>query len=211
MISDENGLLKFSDTEGNESTYNGIDEGIYTLQEIQAPKDYTINEKIYAININPHYDENVQRFIGTDVQVMDTILDEDGNITSYVTKTGKDGEPTMAFVTGTNYDYDAYGKLIQTYTDTQWVSKQNDVYDGKIANLENPDTDQHITTISWDETDTDATKKDISADAIGIVNTKLTRLPSTGGIGTLIYTIGGFAAALAGVFIINKKKDESNS
>lgn len=211
MISDENGLLKFSDTEGNESTYNGIDEGIYTLQEIQAPKDYTINEKIYAININPHYDENVQRFIGTDVQVMDTILDEEGNITSYVTKTGTDGQPTMTFVTGTNYDYDAYGKLIQTYTDTQWVSKESDVYDGKIANLENPDTDQHITTISWDETDTDATKKNISADAIGIVNTKLTRLPSTGGIGTFLYTIGGFAAALAGVFIINKKKDESDS
>lgn len=203
LTSGDDGLLKFTSTMGEESAFDGIDEGIYTLQEIEAPKDYTINEKIYVVNINPKYDENVQRFIGTDVVIASANLDENNNIITYDIK-------DSTFVDGTNYDYDAYGKLIDEYTYTEWVSKQNDVYDGKIADLENTETDQHVTVITWNENDVDATKKDIKTDVIGIVNTKLTRLPSTGGLGTILYTVGGFALMGAAIHVVNKRrKDEA--
>ena len=43
-------------------------------------------------------------------------------------------------------------------------------------------------------------------DLVGIINTKLTRLPSTGSIGTIGFTVGGFALMGAGAYIIAKKK-----
>lgn len=195
LTADADGMIKF------DSTRDGIDEGIYTLQEIESPKDYAINEKIYVINVNPKFDENVQRFIGADIRVSGTNTDADGKIKTYDVK-------GSTFVDGTNYDYDAYGKLIKEYTYTEWLSEQQDKYSGKIAELANASTDKHNTTIKWDETDTNATKKKISADMIGIINTKLTRLPSTGGAGTLLYTLGGFTLMGAAVLVVGKKKKE---
>lgn len=197
LTSDENGVIKF------DSELDGIDEGIYTLQEIEAPKDYTINEKIYVIDVNPKFDEAVQQFIGTDVKIAAENLDKDGTITTYDIK-------GATFVDGTNYEYDEYKKLLSEYTYSESVSTLQDVYTGKIADLANDATAIHNTVISWNEEDT--TKKDVSADMIGIINTKLTRLPSTGGVGTILYTVLGFASAIGGIVILDKtlrKKDEN--
>ena len=45
-----------------------------------------------------------------------------------------------------------------------------------------------------------------------IVNTKLASLPSTGGIGTTIFTIGGcvIMIAAAALFFVNRRKSEEN-
>lgn len=50
-----------------------------------------------------------------------------------------------------------------------------------------------------------------SGDATAIVNTKLTALPSTGGIGTTIFTIGGCAIMIAAAFLFfaSRKKNEN--
>ena len=41
---------------------------------------------------------------------------------------------------------------------------------------------------------------------VGIVNTKLTRLPTTGGLGTVLFTIGGFITMGLAMIIAKKKK-----
>ena len=55
---------------------------------------------------------------------------------------------------------------------------------------------------------------DFTVDGTGnkIPNTKLASLPSTGGIGTTIFTIGGCAImiAAAALYFVNRRKSEEN-
>lgn len=241
MTSDETGMIKF------DSEQDGIDEGIYTLQEVEAPKDYTINERIYVIKVLPEFDTNVQRFIGADVKFgvvnNNTVPQDPGYQLGAITKKalaksgagdsvetpdapdakGTDTNDTkssstsnmkfkydvvsMTFVDGTNYDYDQYQKLIKSYTNSEWVSEQIDKYDGKISNLnldkETNDT-AHVTTVKFNVDNPN--QKDIEANMVGIVNTKLTRLPTTGGLGTVLFTIGGFITMGLAMIIAKKKK-----
>ena len=179
-----------------DSEFDGIDEGIYTLQEIEAPKDYTINEKIYVINVNPKFDESVQRFIGTDVKMKEA---------------GKLTYEDMTFVDGTNYEYDKYGQLLREYTYSEWASGQTDNYDGSIANLTSDS--KLLTTVKYDtvgEGEAAKEAKVAETDLVGIIDTKLTRLPSTGGIGTIVFTVSGFALLGVSAFLISKKKDNEN-
>lgn len=223
-----------------DSAQDGIDEGIYTLQEVEAPKDYTINERIYVIKVLPEFDTNVQRFIGADVkfgeinQSMVPVNPTDQGMhgklpaASGNVATETPNEPTndntkahsatnnsalsydiskMIFVDGTNYEYDEYQKLIKSYTYSEWVSAQTDKYDGKIANLnldKETNDEAHVTTVKFNIDNPD--QKDISANMVGIVNTKLTRLPTTGGLGTILFTIGGFITMGLATIIAKKKK-----
>lgn len=217
LTSDEKGMIKF------DSARDGIDEGIYILQEIEAPKDYTINDKIYVIDVNPTFDTNVQRFIGTDVKIGMAAGKNlsDINLANAL--------KSMTFVDGTNYDYDEYGKLLRSYTYSEWVSNQIDSYDGKVSDLTaataaqdstvNPtkgaQTEIHKTVVSYKtnaagETQKVAETKSSNTDLIGIINTKLTRLPSTGGVGTMLYTMGGFALMGVAAALLKKKKDEES-
>lgn len=198
LTSDENGMIKF------DSALDGIDEGIYTLQEVEAPKDYTINDKIYVIEVNPKFDTNTQQFIGTDVKIG---TNDAGDIATY----DIDG---ATFVDGTNYEYDEYGKLLTEYTYSEWVSNQIDNYDGNVDNLKAANTDQdatatgiHNTVVKYEvNADTNVAEKVAQTDLQGIINTKLTRLPSTGGIGTIGITVGGFALMGAAAYIVSKSK-----
>lgn len=206
LTSDEKGVITF------DSAVDGIDEGIYTLEEIEAPKDYTINDKIYVINVDPKFDENAQRFIGTDVKIGAANLDTEGNITNY----DIDGS---TFVTGTNYDYDEYGKLLQSYTYDEWASNLIDSYSGKVEDLKPATAEQdslatgkHTTLVSYKaNAETGEDEKIAETDLVGIINTKLTRLPSTGGVGTIGFTVGGFALMGASAYIIAKKKRENDN
>ena len=151
----------------------------------------------------------------------------DGNITNFTTE-------SATFVDGTNYEYDEYQKLIKSYTYTEWLSNLNDKYDvagnnGIDINTlapatsaqdstvnpipANGSTEIHTTTVSW-ELNNDGTPKDtktVDTDLIGIINTKLTRLPSTGGVGTIAFTIGGFALMGDVVLFMAKKKKKNSS
>lgn len=220
LTSDAKGMIKFN------SSYDGVDEGYYTLQEVEAPEGYTINPKIYVIEVKPVFDQNVQLFIGTDIKMGTANLDADGNITKFTTE-------SATFVDGTNYEYDEYQKLIKSYTYTEWLSNLNDKYDVAGRNgidintlapatsaqdstvnpiPANGSTEIHTTTVSW-EHNNDGTPKDtktVDTDLIGIINTKLTRLPSTGGVGTIAFTIGGFAL-MGGVVLFMAKKKKKNS
>lgn len=194
LTSDDNGVLKFSNTKGEADTFDGIDEGIYTLQEVEAPKDYTINEKIYVIEVNPTFDTD-QRFIGTDVKVKEA------------DKLTYDG---MTFVDGRNYEYDQYNNLLRSYKYSEWVTEQADNYSGSVADIA-ASKEVHNTVVSYEVTEGKDADKIAETDLIGIIDTKLTRLPSTGGIGTILFTVGGFALMGAGAYIVAKKdKDEED-
>lgn len=198
LTSDKNGLIKF------DSVFDGIDEGLYTLQEVEAPAGYTINPRIYMIDVLPEYDESSQRFIGTDIKMGAENLDEDGNIINFTMD-------QATFVDGTNYDYDAYGRLINSYKFSEWASTQDSFKpDDDLSTLTTiaDGTTKHVTNISYN---LEHNKAEVNTDLIGIVNTKLTRLPSTGGVGTIAFTIGGFAL-MGGVvlFMAKKKKKKSD-
>ena len=196
LTSDKNGLIKFN------SDMDGIDEGLYTLQEVEAPAGYTVNPRVYMIDVNPKYDQNAQRFIGTDVKMGTGTIDADGNITSF-------DPDQMTFIDGTNYDYDTYGQLIDSYTFTEWASTRDNGHEDytKYQTVADGST-KHVTTITYD---LEHKKASVETDLVGIVNTKLTKLPSTGGIGTIAFTIGGFAL-MGGVvlFMAKKKKKKSD-
>ena len=58
LTSDANGFLQF------DTDFNGIDEGLYAIYETKAPAGYTINDRVYYIEINPDYNETLKQFTG---------------------------------------------------------------------------------------------------------------------------------------------------
>ena len=125
-VSDENGLIKFE----------GLDQGIYTLEETKAPEGYQLSGKSYTVIISAEY--------GSD------------NLLSKYTVTIKDGDREI-------------GKMEYT-----------------------------------------ANNKEGTGAAANIPNTTLSTLPSTGGIGTTIFTVGGciIMIAAAALFFMNRRKSE---
>lgn len=197
LTSNEDGEIIF------DSEADGIDEGIYTLQEIEAPKDYTLNDKIYVIEVNPTFDTATQQFIGTDVKIG---MNENGDIANY-------NILGATFVDGTNYEYDEYGKLLTEYKYSEWVSDQNSTYDGQVANLQPVSNEEGIAPVKRDTVvsyqtneETGESVKVADTNLLEIINTKLTRLPSTGGIGTIAITAGGFAVMGLATYVLNKSK-----
>lgn len=72
-------------------------------------------------------------------------------------------------------------------------------------------TEPVVKHIVLDNTDDDKTNNQLELD-FDIRNTKLASLPSTGGIGTTIFTIGGCAImiAAAALYFVNRRKSEEN-
>ena len=132
-LSDEFGTFTtLEDGDGN-IKFEGLDaDRTYYLKETKAPKEYTINEKVYKVTF-----ANISR-------------DAEGKVVSYEVRVDDEKAATVN-----------YGVA---------VTKMFDV----------------------------------------VVNTKLSSLPSTGGIGTTIFTIGGcvIMIAAAGLFFASRRKEE---
>jgi len=202
LTSDANGVLQFTGTDSTITDIDGIDEGIYTLQEIEAPKDYTINEKIYVIDVNPQFTADGQQFIGTDVRLAKESTNAQNK--AEFTPVG------MTFVDGTNYLYDNEWKLLKEYKFSEWASSESDDYDNVLANLAPASADNKlITTVNFTTENGEITGKQTDTDYLGIIDTKLTRLPSTGGIGTIVFTVGGFTLMGAAIVLAKKKKEDA--
>lgn len=86
-------------------------------------------------------------------------------------------------------------------------SATNDNITGYTVTVKNLTTNEEKTT-TYTKNGTTVT---VSGDVTAIVNTKLTALPSTGGIGTTIFTIGGCAIMIAAAFLFfaSRKKNEN--
>jgi LPXTG-motif cell wall-anchored protein len=192
LTSQDDGLLTFDSAE-----LNGIDEGLYALVEYEAPKGYTLNDRVYYIDITPKYNEAKKSFIGVNVALTD-----DKNTTL-----------GTALLDGTHYEkaatkngpLDQEERLLTSYEIAEWNSGTTGTADLDV----NPqdDADTKITTVfSWD--DEEASNKNVALDVIAIPNTKLTKLPSTGGIGTYVFTCVGLVLMGGVVVLATKKKKE---
>lgn len=196
LTSDENGYLQF------DSEYmDGLDEGLYAIWEYEAPMGYTLNDRVYFIEISPEYDVTLKKFIGTDVNTTTADSTSDMTLvggTAYSKTIGEDGK------------LDESERLINNYTITEYNSALAGTVDTEI----NPQDGAEYKAAAkyyWDGKADDLNKKvtaTLNEGIEAIPNTKLTKLPSTGGIGTLIFTGAGLVlmgGALAGM---KKKKEE---
>lgn len=116
----------------------------------------------------------------------------DGDITYYLKETKAPG--------GYSINESVY-KI--EFTNFQYNGDVLTGYDVVITNLTDPDADPVEGTISYG--------KPASAVAVQVENTKLSSLPSTGGIGTTIFTIGGctIMIAAAGLYFASRRKQEN--
>lgn len=131
--------------------FEGLDEGIYKLQEIEAPKGFLMIDKTWTVTIKAEYD---------------------------------------GFENKNEQDYrwdknDVRDKAMKQYSVT-------------IVDDDNPDVEvKSIYQISEE-----------IINGYGIVNQQISKLPSTGGEGAILYTVGGAVLALGGglVLFTGKKK-----
>jgi len=202
MTSDENGYIQF------DSEFDGIDEGLYAIYEYEAPKNYSLNDRIYYIEISPDYDVTLQRFPGTDVEYADAAAAATND--TYKMKLVNSSSSTYSKTAAHDGRLDKVERLINKYTITEYNSGTEGTTDAAI-NPQDAATFKATTDYYWDTEDdkSDKTTKEVSSEGIiAIPNTKLAKLPSTGGIGTLVFTGAGIVLMGGAVFAMRKKKED---
>lgn len=116
-------------------------------------------------------------------------LDNKGRMTSYTVEVGKDAE-NMILVGNYSKDWSAANPAATTVLNTQKTINEGSVKIGE-------------TTYTYTDND---------SEAADIVNTKVGTLPSTGGMGTVLFTVGGAAImALALLLLFGGKKKKSQA
>lgn len=164
------------------ATSTSVKAGSYWIREIEAPKGYSLNDEIFPITVD---------------------------------WTNATGSITRTEITETNYKYTTEAKDAAT----QPAQTVGWIYKGVFYNGAKPHEDaqpayvkEMTTTTSATETVTEGTAGDGTVITLkgenAIKNTKLTSLPSTGGIGTTIFTIGGCAIMIiaAALFFASRRK-----
>lgn len=219
LTSDENGILRFDDAykynfdennnylgkekirDGWDEGQVGLDTGVYALVEYEAPKGYTLNDKVYFVKISADYDEARQRSTG---KFTENTLEEHRFINSYSIKIFDDG------ITGTDWvEEQARGNANVNFTEIDWTTLDNALF--TETSLENAGNSLKYSWTKKDadpNTDNDAGEKIMAGTITAIPNTQLSRLPSTGGIGTLIFVVSGVGLMCGAIVLSSKKKEE---
>lgn len=166
-----------------------LSKGTYLIKEISAPATYSLSDTVYRVDVN--YGTATTTSTVTKRVYTATAPAEGAKQVGWLKGGSEAGDGGH---TGIFYPLDKYT------TD----SKPADVV---AAYLKSETTTTSVTTTGEAEGNgTTLLKKDGSI--VGIPNTKLTSLPSTGGIGTTIFTIGGCAIMIvaAGLFFASRRK-----
>lgn len=189
--SDKDGILQFDTTE------NGLDEGIYTLVEYEAPKGYTLNDKIYLIKITAEYDTALQRQIGKEdpaTGLNPRYSPEHRFINKFTVTIFDDG------MTGTDFLSDLERSTnAKDYSSIDWTQVSNDLF----YDLQGDDTHNSIV---YEWKDKEEGIKEVSVVATAIPNTQLSRLPSTGSVGTVVFTVGGIGIMSSAFLLARRRK-----
>lgn len=166
-----------------------VGKGDYYIKEIQAPAGYSLNDRVYKVTAQWSASETT--FIVTDVKRVYT-SDASEAISSV----------QAGWLSAENVFYgmditDTTG-LIAAYIKSETMTTDTD--------KETVETEGKGTVTDIVEIGEDGTEKPVT----DIPNTKLASLPSTGGIGTTIFTIGGCAIMIiaAALFFATRRKAE---
>lgn len=169
-----------------------VKAGTYYIKEISAPTGYTLNEKVYEVTAN--WSTATTTITGSTVTKR--------TYTSNIDETESKVQVGWLDAAGKFYAMDEFkqeeeGKIFKAYLLKETAITTNE---GSVI-----ETVQNVTgTVS-------ALKELGGTNVIeSIPNTKLSSLPSTGGIGTTIFTIGGCAIMViaAGLFFATRRKSE---
>ena len=187
--SDDEGIIRFDTGE------DGLDEGIYAMVEYEAPKGYTLNDKVYLVKISAEYDTTKQRSIGKDLAATEA---DHRFINKFVVTVFDDG------ATGTDFFSDTVraDMVAADFSRIDWTKLDNDLFLDIGA-----DASRNSIVYEWADKEGNG-EKDVSVVATAIPNTPLSRLPSTGGIGTILFTVAGVGAMSAAFLLMRKSKDD---
>lgn len=164
-----------------------VGKGDYYIKEIQAPAGYSLNDRVYKVTAQWSTSETT--FIVTDIKRVYT-TDVFQAISSV----------QVGWLSAENV---FYGMDITDTTGltAAYIKSETMTTDTNKGTVENKGTVTEIVEIGEDGTEKPVTD---------IPNTKLASLPSTGGIGTTIFTIGGCAVMIiaAALFFATRRKAE---
>ncbi len=166
-----------------------VGRGDYYIKEIQAPAGYSLNDRVYKVTAQWSASETT--FIVTDVKRV---------YTSDVSEAISSVQAGWLSAENVFYGMDITDTtgLIAAYIKSETMTTDTD--------KETVETEGKGTVTEIVEIGEDGTEKPVT----DIPNTKLASLPSTGGIGTTIFTIGGCAIMIiaAALFFATRRKAE---
>ena len=189
-----------STANGGYMTFTGLDAGTYTLKETKAPAGYSPNTDEYEVIISAEYFADKVEDAGEKWIISGTNTAADGK--EYATEVEAKAALDAAIDTAAQgFDYNAY----LTYVSSQEAHEKGQLKSYKVERKLNG-ADAGTTTYTYSKT---GGVKETFTDTIGttfIKNTKMPELPSTGGMGTYLFTIAGVAILGVAAFMLIFKR-----
>lgn len=174
-----------------------VGKGTYFIKELWAPEGYSLNDNIYQMEASWATATTTVNGSVTNREYT-TDIDEAARLTS------EDAPKQVGWIKDSIF-----------YDMSHYTTETAEEAGAQAAYIKSTSTSNtsSVTTITNEGTGTVTTLKDASGNVINgsaITNTKLTSLPSTGGIGTTIFTIGGCAIMIiaAGLYFASRRKKE---
>lgn len=195
-----NNEVKFDDGDNfDDPTYGGDTENVYTA-EIELIK--------YAADTTEETLEDNTPLGGAEFKIYKTVKGEENkDVNVYLKQTSKDGKMTIEwvndieeatpFITGNDGHVKVTGLDVGTY-----YFQETKAPDGYTLNE---------TAIPVTVTQSGEATEIVKTTPVTMIDTKLSSLPSTGGIGTTIFTIGGcvIMVTAAGLYFATRKKEQN--
>lgn len=183
-----------------------VKAGTYYIKELVAPTGYTLNDKVYSIQAE--WTTATSTVTTSDREWKYTTVKPDDNAVQvgWIDTKGTDDSSDDVF-----YALEEYGAVAEDDIDNMGVDAIPASVRPAYVVYDNTIVETTVETTTNPGAGTAMSLKDQEGMTIGsIPNTKLASLPSTGGIGTTIFTIGGCAIMIvaAGLFFATRRKTE---
>ncbi len=181
-----------------------VKAGTYYIKELAAPAGYTLNDKVYVIKAV--WTTATSTVTVTERKWKYTTKPDDNAVQiGWIDTKGTTDSGDDVF-----YALDEYQDgFIEDDVDNMGISALPADFAPAYAVYEKTDVTTDVKTEVNEGAGTATGLKELNGDSVSsIPNTKLAALPSTGGIGTTIFTIGGCAImiAAAGLFFATRRK-----